>query len=41
MRKRGAPSPDRAEAIMLAFNNLQPPHEEIVIWDEMVHISDY
>ena len=41
MRKRGIPSPDRAEAIMLAFAPLRPEEQQIVIWDDPVHISDY
>ena len=41
IRRRGIPSPDRAEAIMLAFAPLRPEEQQVVIWDDPVHISDY
>jgi phage terminase large subunit len=40
-RKRGVRSPDRAEAVMLAFAPDMRVHQEIVVYEDRVRISPY
>jgi len=40
-RKRGVKSPDRAEAMMLAFAPDMRVHQEIVVYEDRVRISPY
>ncbi len=40
-RKRGVKSPDRAEAVMLAFAQIQREEEGILIFEERVNISPF